>query len=131
MGSSHQLKMFLKLFFFLISHIFIYFCPLCLRKNIYIVEDEFHFVCMHFFMMKLEHFTLNPSGKYVTTVNMFYNIPSSVDKRFSCSYYQILSECICTQITTDRNMRTAKDEHTYAVILHNPQEMPMCIDFKT
>ena len=72
------------------------YCQMCLKRNVYIVEDEFHFflVCPAFDDIRELYF--KPEWKNaLTTKQTFYNIMSSnakldilsVSKYLLCSFY--------------------------------------------
>ena len=65
------------------------FCNLCLKRNVYSIEDEFHFFCVCPFykdFMDL-YFEWN---KDIITINMFYTIMSQTDKHSIMSISRFL-----------------------------------------
>ena len=58
------------------------FCPLCLKQNVYSVEDEFHFVCVCPSYKDIRTLYFKPHWiTSITTVNMFCHIMSNVDRK--------------------------------------------------
>lgn len=66
------------------------FCPLCLKQNVYSVEDESHFVCVCPAYQDIRTLYFKPHWiTSITTVNMFCHIMSNVDRK------SIMAICKC------------------------------------
>ena len=57
------------------------FCKLCLKRNVYSIEDEFHLFCVCPFYKDFRDLYFKPQwNKDIITINMFYTIMSQTDK---------------------------------------------------
>ena len=52
-------------------------CPFCLERNVYFIEDEFHFFMLCPMYDELSNVYFYPCRKRNTTVNLFYIIMES------------------------------------------------------
>ena len=58
------------------------FCPLCLKQNVYSVEDELNFVCVWPSYRDIRILYFKPHWiTSITTVNMFSHIMSNIDRK--------------------------------------------------
>ena len=56
------------------------FCPFCLRRNAYVIEDEFHFFFVCPTYAEIRNIYFKPEWvRDIVTLNKFYSIMSSVD----------------------------------------------------
>ena len=67
------------------------FCKLCLKRNVYSIEDEFHLFCVCPFYKDFRDLYFKPQwNKDIITTNMFYTIMSQTDKHSIMSISRFL-----------------------------------------
>lgn len=55
-------------------------CQLCLKRNVYVVEDEFHFLYVCPFCNEIRQIYFKPQWNKTATINSFYSVMSKKDK---------------------------------------------------
>lgn len=55
-------------------------CQLCLKRNVYVVEDEFHFFYVCPFYNEMRQIYFKPQWNKTATINSFYSVMSKKDK---------------------------------------------------
>ena len=67
------------------------FCKLCLKRNVYSIEDEFHLFCVCPFYKDFRDLYFKPQwNKDIITINNFYTIMSQTDKHSIMSISRFL-----------------------------------------
>ena len=67
------------------------FCPLCLKRNVYTVEDEFHFLCICPSYQDIRLLYFKPQWiTGIITIHRFYHIMSHADKNSTMSICRFL-----------------------------------------